>query len=88
MDERLQVQLQKVQDVICLLHRRNKNQHRQAKWWKWLSMLKRCTGKLTRELENSDTARCSARLIYMEDILFPRCYVSVVLDLEHWTVPR
>ena len=75
MDKDLRVQLRQKQDVICLLYHRNKNQHRQAKWWKWLSMLKRSTEKLIRELEQSDSVRSTARVFYMDEVLFPRCYV-------------
>ena len=82
MEESFQIRLRKIQDVICLLHHRNKNQHRQAKWWKWLSMLKRCTEELIRDLESSDAVRCATRLIYMDRFLFPRCYVSVDVDID------
>lgn len=61
--------------VLRLLFHRNKNQHRQAKWWKWFSMLKRSVGKLIVELEASDVTRQTARVNYMRAHLLPHCYV-------------
>lgn len=37
-----------VQSILHLIFHRNKNQHTRAKWWKWLSMLKRTTSDLAR----------------------------------------
>ena len=41
------------QDILKLLHHRNKNQHRRSNgtWWKWLGILRRNLGKLIVELE-------------------------------------
>jgi len=68
-------QLQAVSDILHLLHHRNKNQHRQSAWWKWLSMLKRCVVKLISELGEKNTKRTQARVLYMKDVLFPRSYL-------------
>lgn len=81
MDGSIEIQLREILNVLGLLHHRNKNQHRQAKWWKWLSMLKRCLEKLTTDLEKSDAVRCTGRIRYMEYFLFSRCYVSVKLGI-------
>ncbi len=75
MDDSIAARLREAQDVICLVHHRNKNQHRQAQWWKWLSMLKRCTEQLITDLEISDSVRSAARVLYMEEFLCRRCYV-------------
>ena len=71
------VEIRKILDILTLLHHRNKNQHRQAHWWKWLSMLKRCLQKLAHELQidNFDSTRSDQRIVYMRDLLLPRCYV-------------
>ena len=81
MDGSIEIQLREILNVLCLLHHRNKNQHCQAKWWKWLSMLKRCIKKLTADLKKSDVVRFTGRIHYMEDSLFSRCYVSVKLGI-------
>ena len=90
MNKNLMSRLRESQDMLRLLHHRNQNQHRQAKWWKWLSMLKRCIEKLIRDLQTSDAARSNARIVYMHDILIPRCHASVntreALDLLEWEV--
>ena len=39
-------QLLTTHHLLQLTFHRNKNQHRRAKWWKWLSMLYRSVGKL------------------------------------------
>ncbi|KAK2743085.1 hypothetical protein FQN55_007536 [Onygenales sp. PD_40] len=43
--------LKAIHTSLHLLYHRNKNQHRNTKWWKWLSMLRRATADLTREVE-------------------------------------
>ncbi|KAK2794952.1 hypothetical protein FQN52_006831 [Onygenales sp. PD_12] len=43
--------LKAIHTSLHLLYHRNKNQHRSTKWWKWLSMLRRATADLTREVE-------------------------------------
>ena len=68
------VQLQAVSRILQLIYHRNKNQHRQSTWWKWLAMLKRCVGKLVKELERKDTKRTRARMEYMRANLLPKCY--------------
>lgn len=65
----------KALDMLQLLHHRNKNQHRQAHWWKWLSMLKRCLQKLIDELQCTATKPSDTRILYMRNHLLPRCYV-------------
>ena len=64
------VELQEVTKLLQLIFHRNKNQHHLAKWWKWLSMLKRCLLKLPHE--NAEAVK--ARLSYMSDFLIPRSH--------------
>lgn len=61
--------------VLHLIYHRNKNQHRQGHWWKWLSMLKRCVRNLSREFAGKEFSRAHARIKYMKHILLPKCYV-------------
>ncbi|MCJ1260226.1 hypothetical protein MMC22_000085 [Lobaria immixta] len=73
--EVLIIRLQATSKLLQLLHHRNKNQHRHAKWWKWLAMLKRCVNKLIQELKASDQTTANFRTSYMKNILIPKCYV-------------
>ncbi|KAK2811873.1 hypothetical protein FQN50_001911 [Emmonsiellopsis sp. PD_5] len=43
--------LKAIHTSLHLLYHRNKNQHRNTKWFKWLSMLRRATADLTRDVE-------------------------------------
>ena len=61
--------------MLHLLHHRNKNQHRRAHWFQYLSLLKRHLNKLITELETPDPIRANARVLYMIEQLLPRCYV-------------
>jgi ribonuclease MRP protein subunit RMP1 len=66
--------LEAVSGVMQLVYYRNKNQHRLAKWWKWLSMLRRCVQKLLAALQAHDRDRAVCRVDYIQQILLPRCY--------------
>lgn len=68
-------QLQAVLDILHLLQHRNKNQHRHSIWWQWMSMLKRCVGKLIIELTGQDIKHAQARVLYMRKYLIPKCYL-------------
>ena len=61
--------------ILHLLHHRNKNQHRRAHWFQYLSLLKRHLNKLIAEVETPDPVRANARVLYMIEHLLPRCYV-------------
>ena len=77
-DRMMQVRAASLQGTLDLLHlhyHRNKNQHRRSSFWRWLSMLKRCAGKLVLELAVKNLCRSRARIKYMENILLPQCYV-------------
>ena len=50
-----QQQLLTTHHLLQLTFHRNKNQHRRAKWWKWLSMLYRSVGKLLALTEGLET---------------------------------
>lgn len=67
-------QLQSTLNVLHLLYYRNKNQHRRGQFWKWLSILKRCLGQIIEELMAGAKSLLSARLLYLNDTLLPRCY--------------
>ncbi|KAJ5302051.1 hypothetical protein PENANT_c008G00284 [Penicillium antarcticum] len=54
-----------IHSILHLIFHRNKNQHHGAKWWKWLSVLKRTTLDLAR-------SGAQAHLVH----IVPRCYVA------------
>ncbi|KAJ6023261.1 uncharacterized protein N7446_013620 [Penicillium canescens] len=54
-----------IHSILHLIFHRNKNQHRGAKWWKWLSALKRATLDLARSGAQAHLAH-----------IVPRCYVA------------
>ena len=70
-----------------LIYYRNNNQHGHASWWKCFSLLKRNIYKLAQELlvdgdgergeetNNSTTRRSHSRVVFMRDILLPKCYL-------------
>lgn len=68
------VRLRAISDSLHLLYHHNKNQHRQSKWWKWLTMLRRGVGKLFQELQKSGREHFFARINHFRVILLPRCY--------------
>ncbi|KAK2767900.1 hypothetical protein FQN53_006440 [Emmonsiellopsis sp. PD_33] len=87
--------LKAIHTSLHLLYHRNKNQHRSTKWWKWLSMLRRATADLTREVErfekDDDDDDEGVREIvlrkmgYIRSFVVPRCYVAfstVVADTQ------
>jgi ribonuclease MRP protein subunit RMP1 len=53
-----------IHSILHLIFHRNKNQHHGAKWWKWLSVLKRATLDLARSGAQGHLAH-----------IVPRCYV-------------
>jgi ribonuclease MRP protein subunit RMP1 len=60
-----------IHSILHLIFHRNKNQHHGAKWWKWLSVLKRAT---------LDVARSGAQAHLVH--LVPRCYVYALPGLS------
>lgn len=66
-----------VHSVLHLIYHRNKNQHQRAKWWKWLSTLKRTT----LDLESLDSAAVERYQQHLAMHLIPRCYLYV----QSWT---
>lgn len=61
--------------LLHLVFHRNKNQHGNTKWWKWLSILKRITLKFAKSLETD--AFHTVRL-YKEHLalhVIPNCYL-------------
>jgi len=61
--------------ILHLVYHRNKNQHRLAKWWKWLSMLKRSVANLLMELQLHDKHRANFRAKHIRETLLPRCHL-------------
>lgn len=67
-----------VHSSLHLIYHRNKNQHQRAKWWKWLSMLKRTA----LNLGSADSAkRASAYRQHLASHLAPRCHLYVTSTL-------
>ncbi|KAJ5658055.1 uncharacterized protein N7484_001704 [Penicillium longicatenatum] len=58
-----------VHTVLHLIYHRNKNQHQRAKWWKWLSTLKRTT----LDLGSLDSAAVERYQQHLAMHLIPRC---------------
>ncbi|KAJ6109777.1 hypothetical protein N7486_002012 [Penicillium sp. IBT 16267x] len=61
-----------VHTVLHLIYHRNKNQHQRAKWWKWLSTLKRTT----LDLGSLDSAAVERYQQHLAMYLIPRCYLA------------
>ncbi|KAJ5180358.1 hypothetical protein N7492_003568 [Penicillium capsulatum] len=76
-----------VQSILHLIFHRNKNQHARAKWWRWLSMLKRITSDLA-----SPGLSPSAAESYRQHLaknLIPKSYVAfstVIADNQFSTL--
>jgi len=85
-------ELYSIQEILHLAHHRNKNQHRLAKWWKFLSQLRRHIAKLITELGNEFPAKTQSlgkerksdesretvlqRVVFLDEHLIPRCYLA------------
>ncbi|KAJ5545351.1 hypothetical protein N7535_006259 [Penicillium sp. DV-2018c] len=70
-----------VHSMLHLIFHRNKNQHHRAKWWKWLSILKRATLDLVRSDVESQK--------HLATQIIPRCYIAfstVVADNQFSTL--
>lgn len=67
-------EMEQISNLLHLTFHRNKNQHRQARWWKWFAMLRRTVNKLLLEQKMADRTRIIARLDYMREIIIPRCH--------------
>lgn len=82
--------LKQIHALLHLTHHRNKNQHRLAKWWSALSMLRRNVDKLILELEKLEalgmgkTARKERREVegrvverveFLREGLMEKCYL-------------
>lgn len=85
MDPQLLSNASRLKDIyttILLVYQRNKNQHGNSKWWKWLSLLKRSTLKLIDDIEelgsniDIDGESCiKARATHIRTHIVPRCYM-------------
>lgn len=74
--------LHEVSNLLELVYRRNKNQHRVANWWRQLSMLRRRVAQLAQGLEHVDlkVAPVRTRIHHMQTTVLPRCYRWVHFD--------
>lgn len=83
-----------VHSMLHLIFHRNKNQHANSKWWKWLSILKRTTLKLGKSLryESSRTKTVTSTEVYKRYLatqVVPECYLAfstVVADGQFSTL--
>ncbi|CAI7583434.1 unnamed protein product [Penicillium pancosmium] len=80
-------EIQSVRSVLHLIYHRNKNQHQKAKWWRWLSMLKRTVSVLA-SLDSKKLAT-SSHLQHLHLHLIPNCYQAfstVIADNQFSTL--
>lgn len=82
-------ELRDIYSTLHLVYYRNRNQHRNCKWWKWLSILKRSTSKLIKDIEELDDnieidveGRLKARTRHLRSQVVPRCYLYVTPILK------
>ncbi|KAL4899275.1 hypothetical protein BDW74DRAFT_118027 [Aspergillus multicolor] len=82
-----------IYSMLHLIFHRNRNQHGNAKWWKWLSILKRAVWNLSLSLSSEDhqNSRSSSDSYkrYVADRILPRCYLAfsvVVADVQFSTL--
>ncbi|KAI9368003.1 hypothetical protein BJX61DRAFT_537600 [Aspergillus egyptiacus] len=88
-------EIHRVHSILHLIFHRNRNQHGRAKWWKWLSILKRTVWKLALSLSTNSEAvsgtASSAEFYkqYLSERVVPRCYWAfsvVVADVQFATL--
>ncbi|KAJ5966035.1 hypothetical protein N7481_012749 [Penicillium waksmanii] len=80
-------EIQSVRSILHLIYHRNKNQHQKAKWWRWLSMLKRTVSVLA-SLDSKKLAT-SSHLQHLHLDLIPNCYQAfstVIADNQFSTL--
>ncbi|PYI23312.1 hypothetical protein BO86DRAFT_50918 [Aspergillus japonicus CBS 114.51] len=83
-----------IHSILHLIYHRNKNQHGNTKWWKWLAILKRTTRKLVMSIGHrpSYIAGQSSAPKYTKPLahtIIPRCYLvfsTVVADGQFSTL--
>ncbi|KAE8348170.1 hypothetical protein BDV28DRAFT_106726 [Aspergillus coremiiformis] len=83
-----------VHSMLQLIYHRNKNQHGKARWWRWLSVLKRITGNLVLSIDCIQShSRAGGTLdLYKQCLaihIVPRCYLAfstVVADGQFSTL--
>ncbi|KAJ5675893.1 hypothetical protein N7462_008790 [Penicillium macrosclerotiorum] len=76
-----------VHAMLQLIYHRNKNQHRRAKWWRWLSLLRRTT--LDLGSQHMAAPAVSSYRQHLASYLIPKCYLafsSVVADNQFSTL--
>lgn len=74
MESQIQRELASETDILHLIYYRNKNQHRQASWWKFLSILHRKCQQLVSRLTEKQDSESLTKFI-LEKIL-PTAYIS------------
>lgn len=75
-------EIRTVHSMLHLIFHRNKNQHQRAKWWKWLSMLKRTTWDIASSIDSAQTNAADSHRRHLAVHLIPRCYLYV--DPPSW----
>ncbi|PYH77760.1 hypothetical protein BO82DRAFT_293034 [Aspergillus uvarum CBS 121591] len=83
-----------IHSILHLIYHRNKNQHGNTKWWKWLAILKRTTRKLVMSIGHrpSYIAGQSSAPKYTKPLahaIIPKCYLvfsTVVADGQFSTL--
>lgn len=63
--------------ILHLIYHRNKNQHRQAKWWKYFSILHRRCNQLvvlTNSKDHDNSTKIASIAHYLVIKLIPTCY--------------
>ncbi|KAJ5612391.1 hypothetical protein N7510_005585 [Penicillium lagena] len=69
-------EIRAVNSMLHLVFHRNKNQHQRAKWWKWLSVLKRTTLDLAQSLDGARLNAVESHRQHLATHLIPRCYLA------------
>ena len=66
--------LRLAKQMLNMLHRRNKNQHRRSHWFRWLAMLGRSTAKFLLAFQREDVTGMAAYVVHMKSQILPKCY--------------
>ncbi|RAL07721.1 uncharacterized protein BO97DRAFT_408730 [Aspergillus homomorphus CBS 101889] len=77
-----------IHSILHLLFHRNKNQHGNTKWWKWLATLKRTTLKLAMSIDRLPYVGDQYKH-YLAHNIIPKCYLvfsTVVADGQFSTL--
>lgn len=78
--------LRAILEILQLLYYRNKNQHRHARWWGSLCILRRCVFRLCNEVEGQNQTKALERCAMVKDHVLPRCYRCGMCPISHHSV--